>query len=230
MPNLKIEEVAKDPKLMPVLKAYMQASHTAENYDFYFSKDSCEKLYPKFISAKSPTQVNLPSAIQKQLDDLAKDKKWKDMANPMQAAKKNIAAMVNADVMPRFMVSNEYKEFLAKNAPKAPPPPPPAKPQAAPDLGPLKAKVAPIEKDIADGTAFVTTATATVKSKGKPADREEVNRMFQSMRMRHDKVHEAFTKLLQTDKNFTKANFASTFAKKEAFTKLCMDYRKLLGA
>ncbi|MGN6366716.1 MAG: hypothetical protein ACTHN5_00365 [Phycisphaerae bacterium] len=231
MPNLKIEEVAKDAKLLPVLKAYMQASHTAENYDFYFSKDSCEKLYPKFISSKSATQVNLPSAIQKQLDELATAKKWKDMATPMQTAKKNIAAMVNADVMPRFMASNEYKAFLAKNAPAATVPPAAAKPAPAPvDLGPLKAKAAAIEKDIADGTNFVTIATSTVKSKGKPADREEVNRMFQSMRMRHDKVHEAFTALLQKDKNFTKANFGGTFAKKDAFTKLCMDYRKLLGA
>jgi len=86
-----------------------------------------------------------------------------------------------------------------------------------------------IEKDINDGTAFVNTAMATVKAKGKPADPEEVNRMFQSMRMRHDKVHEAYTKLLQTDKDFTKANFGPFFAKKDAFTKLCMEYRKLLG-
>jgi len=214
MANLKIEEVAKDPKLLPVLKAYMSASHTGENYDFYFSKESCEKLYPKFISSKSATQVNLPSDIQKKLDDLAKDKKWADMASPMMAAKKNIGAMVNADVMPRFMLS---KEYLAAAGGKEV------------DLGPLKAKVAVIEKDINDGTAFVNTAMATVKAKGKPADPEEVNRMFQSMRMRHDKVHEAYTKLLQTDKDFTKANFGPFFAKKDAFTKLCMEYRKLLG-
>src|SRR5436189_102434 len=120
MPNLTIEEVGKNPKLMPILKAYMTAQHNNENFDFYFSKDS------------------------------------------------------------------------------------------------------------ADGAAFVTTATATVKSKGLPKtkegmpDKNAVDSMFQSMRMRHDKVHEAFTKLLQTNKNFTKANFGSTFAKKEAFTKLCM--------
>ncbi len=214
MANLKIEEVAKDAKLMPVLKAYMVGQHNGENYDFYFSKDSCEKLYPKFISAKSPTQVNLPSSIQKKLDDLAKIKKWGDMASPMIEAKKNIAAMVNADVMPRFMTSKEY--LAAAGAKEV-------------DLGPLKAKVALIEKDINDSTTFVNTATATVKAKGKPADPEEVNRMFQSMRMRHDKVHEAFTKLLQSDKEFTKANFGTFFAKKEAFTKLCMAYRTLLG-
>jgi hypothetical protein len=223
MPNLTIDEVGKNAKLAPVLKAYMKAQHNDENFDFYFSKDSGEKLYNKFIFAKSATQVNLPSDIQKQLDELAKVKKWKDMAGPMAKAKTSIAKLVNADVMPRFMTSKEYQAFLAATAPKAP------------DLGPIKAEAAKIEKDIADGTSFVTTATATVKSKGLPknkdgvTDKTAVDSMFQSMRMRHDRVHEPFTKLLQTNKAFTKANFGTTFAKKEAFTKLCMEYRKVLG-
>ena len=233
MANVKLEEVAKDPKLMPVLKAYMVGQHNNENYDFYFSKDSNDKLYTKFISAKSSTQVNLPSDIQKKLDELAKIKKWSDMSGPMGQAKTNIAKMVNADVMPRFTTSAEYKAYVSASAPA---PAAAAKPAAAaaPDLSALKGKAAAIEKDIAEGTTFVTTATATVKSKGLPqkdgvTDAKAVDGMFQSMRMRHDKVHEAFTALLQKDKNFTKANFAGTFSKKEAFTKLCMEYRKMLG-
>jgi phosphopantetheinyl transferase (holo-ACP synthase) len=47
--------------------------------------------------------------------------------------------------------------------------------------------------------------------------------------MRHDRVHEAFTMLLQKDKAFTRENFSAFFAKKEAFSKLWGDYRKLLG-
>jgi hypothetical protein len=217
-----IEEVGKNAKLVPVLKAYMKAQHNDENFDFFFSKDSPEKIYAKFINAKSATQVNLPSDIQKKLDDLAAAKKWKDMAGPIGQAKTSIAKLVNNDVMPRFATSKEYLATL-----------PPA---AAPvDLGPLKAEAAKIEKDIADGTAFINTATATVKSKGLPKTKEgttdpkAVDSMFQSMRMRHDKVHEPFTALLQKNKNFTKASFGSCFAKKEAFTKLCMEYRKLLA-
>jgi hypothetical protein len=69
---------------------------------------------------------------------------------------------------------------------------------------------------------------ASVKSKGLPADQIEINRMFDSARMRHDKVHEAFTDRVQKDKAFTRATQAAFFKKKEDFSKLWADYRKLL--
>jgi len=53
--------------------------------------------------------------------------------------------------------------------------------------------------------------------------------MFESGRMRHDKVHESFTALLQKDKAFTRANFGPFFTKKDAYSKMWAEYRKLLG-
>ena len=67
------------------------------------------------------------------------------------------------------------------------------------------------------------------KREGKPADKDEVGRMFESGRMRHDKVHNAFTALLQKDKAFTRENFGAFFTKKDAFSTLWANYRKLLG-
>src|SRR2546421_537453 len=82
------------------------------------------------------------------------------------------------------------------------------------------------EKDMNDGAKYFTAAAANLKSKGVPGDREEVNRMFDSGRMRHDKVHNAFTTLLQKDKAFTRGNFATVFTKKDAYSKMWMEYRK----
>jgi hypothetical protein len=233
---LSFADCQKDAKVFALLKTYMTAQHNNENYDFLVSRDSNDKLYAKFISAKSSTQVNLKGPTQSGLDKLANEKKFKDMNTLMQAARTEITSMINMDVLPRFEASNEYKTYLASKAPKAPPPAPKAapKPAAAPakpalDLTAAKTAVAAMEKNLIDGTTFLTTATATVKSKGKPADKEEVNRMFESGRMRHDRVHEAFTMLLQKDKAFTRENFSAFFAKKEAFSKLWGDYRKLLG-
>lgn len=232
---LSFADCQKDAKLSTLLKTYMTAQHNNENYDFLTSRDSNDKLYAKFVSAKSSTQVNLKGPTQSGLDKLANEKKFKDMNTLMQAARTEITSMINMDVLPRFEASDAYKGYLAAKAPKAPPPAPKAAPKpAAPakpvlDLTAAKSAVAAMEKNLVDGTTFLTTATASVKSKGKPADKEEVNRMFESGRMRHDRVHEAFTQLLQKDKAFTRENFSAFFAKKDAFSKLWGDYRKLLG-
>ncbi|HVT80471.1 MAG TPA: hypothetical protein VHM90_07425 [Phycisphaerae bacterium] len=242
---LKFVDVQKDAKAFELLKAYMVKKMCVENYDFLLSRDSNEKLYTKFISPKSATQVNLNAQTQKGLDTLAAQKKFKEMDTLMKAAKTEVMNMTDADVCRPFEITEEYKNYLASKAPKAPPPvppkpavakaPPPVPPKPATpakpvvDLTAAKSAVAAMEKDLADGATFLTTATNTVKSKGKPADKEEVNRMFESGRMRHDKVHNAHTALLQKDKAFTRENFGAFFTKKDAFSKLWADYRKLLG-
>jgi hypothetical protein len=179
------------------------------------------------------------------------------MASQISAARANITALINNDTLTRFVNSPAYVEYLASKGPKppavppappkaaakppAPPPPPVVKPappkpaapvakvEAAPDLGQAKAAVVKMEVDIAAGATFFNTAITTVKSKGLPAKKDEVNRMFDSARMRHDKVATPYTALLQKDKAFTKTNFAAFFTKKEAFSKQWADYRKLLG-
>ena len=247
MAELKIENVAKDAKLLALVKTFMTKERASENYDFYFSKDGPDKVYAKFFSPKAAMPVDVSGPLKKDLDALAGAKKWKEMPAVLAKVKESIRNDINLGPLKKFVTTKEYLDYAGGGAPAAPKPPaappkPPAasaKPPAAPpkppapkavDLTPLKAPVAAMEKDIADGAGFVTTAMATVKAKGKPANPIEVNRMFQSMRMRHDKVHEAFTALLQKNKDFTKANFGPFFAKKETFTKLCADYRKLLGA
>jgi len=215
--TIKYADAAKDPKIMLLLKAFMVSEHNSENYNFLASRDSNEKLYANYISPKAKIQINLPGDIQKPLDALAAKKQWSAMATGVAAARRNITDMINADVMPRFERSKGYVDYLASKTPKPP------------DLTAAKAAVVKMEKDITEGSAYYTTAIKSIQTKGLPANRDEVNRMFDSGRMRHDKVHTPYTTQLQKDKAFTKANFAAFFTKKETFSKQWADYRKLLG-
>jgi hypothetical protein len=189
----KLKDVAKDRHQLDLLKAFMASEHNSENFDFLFDRNSNDKIYAKWILKSSNTQVNLPSSIQSQLDKLAAAKKWSEMAKPLADARVSITKLVDDDVMRRFENYAPYVAYMAANNPTT------------------KAAVAKMDQDIKDGATYFTSAIATVKAKGKPADRAEVNRMFDSGRMRHDKVHESFTELVQKEKGFTRATFATVF-------------------
>ena len=92
----------------------------------------------------------------------------------------------------------------------------------------VKTKMAQVDKDVIEGTRFYDTATAKVKHDGLPAARAEVDRMFESARMRHDKVHEAFTEAAQNDKELAK-HYVKTVAAKKIYSAKWAAYRKLLG-
>jgi hypothetical protein len=189
----------------------MASEHNKENLDFLLDRNSPDKIYAKWILKSSNTQVNLPAALQSQLDKLAAAKKSSEMAKPLADARVSITKLVNDDVMKRLEKYAPYANYMSANNPTT------------------KAAVAKMDKDIKDGAKYFTTAIATVKAKGKPADRIEVNRMFDSGRMRHDKVHESFTELVQKEKGFTRSTFATVFREKDDFSKQWQEYRKLLG-
>jgi hypothetical protein len=92
----------------------------------------------------------------------------------------------------------------------------------------IKTKMGQVPNEIIEGTKYFTTATASVEKNGLPADRAEVDRMFTSGRMRHDKVHNAFTECAQNDKELAK-NYPKIVEAKKSFSTKWADYRKLLG-
>ena len=92
----------------------------------------------------------------------------------------------------------------------------------------VKKKMAQIDIDMLEGNRFYDAAIAKVKKDGLPAARPEVDRMFDSGRMRHDKVHEAFTESAQNDKELAK-HYPKTVAAKKLYSAKWATYRKLLG-
>jgi hypothetical protein len=51
--------------------------------------------------------------------------------------------------------------------------------------------------------SYFTSALSSIKKNGLPLDPEEVTRMFESGRLRHDKIHEPYTKAIRVDKAFS---------------------------
>jgi hypothetical protein len=234
---LELLKVVKDKKIYPVLLKFSVARHSDEQVLFVADTSSNEKLYKKWVSHDSPTQVNLSGPIQKPLDELAKAKKWSNMAAGLKQAKEFVAKAFDKDEMIAFEKSPAYLALTPPARPTTPAPKLPVKPVAparpvAPAPNPIAVATAKsitqMTTDMAAGTTFLKNAIASVKSKGLPSDPIEVNRMFDSARMRHDKVHEEFTERMQKDKGFTRATQAAFFKKKEDFSKLWADYRKLL--
>ena len=230
---LELQKVVKDKKVYPVLLKWSITRHSDEQVGFIADTSGNETLYKKWVSPTSQKQVNLKSQIQRPLEEMAAAKKWKDMTAKMKEAKDFVADAFDKDEMLAFERSPQY--LALKPAPARPVTPAPKLPVAparpvTPAPNPATAKaIIQMEKDMVEGGKFFTTAIATVKAKGRPNDTVEVNRMFDSGRMRHDKVHEAFTELIQKDKTVTRASKAAFFTKKDAFSKQWAEYRKLLG-
>lgn len=213
MADLKFADVLKDPKLALLVKAYTTKEHSDENYLFLTEKASNEVLYKKYIDPKSAKQVNLPNDVQKALDVLAGAKKFGAMSDGIKKAQAEILKLMERDTLKRFVATAEYLKYLESKNPEAPK---------------TKALIPVIEKEIVEGAKFFTGALAALKAKGVPADKVLRGRMFQSGRMRHDKVAVPFTDRVQKDKSFTRAKFEDLFKKKDAFTKLWGEYGALV--
>ena len=114
--TLKLSEVGKNAALNAKLQQFMVASHTDENWSFFWDKGNNEARYLKFIKPGAPKEVNIDSALRGRLNDLATQKKWGDMTADMQKAREAVEDLVDMDVMPRFEVSPVYKSFVAQRA------------------------------------------------------------------------------------------------------------------
>jgi hypothetical protein len=107
---LKVEAI-KDAKVLAALQKFMTKERNVENFAFYFDKGNNEALYTKYVKSGAAKEVNLPAKIKNPLDALASLKNWNGMTPGIKAAKDEIKALINSDVMPRFERSPEYAPF-----------------------------------------------------------------------------------------------------------------------
>ena len=117
---VKMSELKADPKLLAAALAHGKTSMSIENVLFFHDKGNAQAIYPKYISEKSATQVNLPAAIFSPMKALADKADWKNAAwdTHIKAAKLSIEKMWNADVAPRFLASPQYKAYELAKMPK----------------------------------------------------------------------------------------------------------------
>ena len=207
---LVLKDVLKDKKLFPLLLAFSIKEHNDENILFLTDTIKNEVLYKKYVAKGAPKEINLPATIAKELHALAIAKKWDDksMKPFMDKARVSITGLFQSDSLPRFEASSAYLTHVY------------------PERENTIKLIPNMEKAITEFTKFFNTAIASVKSKGPPTDKVEGNRMFDSARMRHDKVHELFTERLQKDKSFNEKGYPDLFKDKKAFSSLYAVYRK----
>jgi hypothetical protein len=109
--------------------------------------------------------------------------------------------------------------------------PPPARPEDDEAVVARNAKVDKLAKDmraaIPKAMSYYTSAIKSVKKDGLPFDEIEQRRMFESGRMRHDKIHEAWGYAVRHDKEFTKKYKDVANLKKE-LDDAWAEYRSLL--
>lgn len=109
--SVTIQDAVKEARLRTVVHKYLVANGQEESYLFLYDRTDNRKAYDRYIKEGAPKQVNIPYAIRKELDKQATAGAWSAMDANMAKARKSITEMLNADVMTRFAVSDEYKGY-----------------------------------------------------------------------------------------------------------------------
>jgi hypothetical protein len=113
LPDATFELAAQDSALKLLMQDYLKKAFASESFDFYFSKESNQIIYNKYVKQEAEHEVNIPSGDRIPLDKLALAAKWDQMAAPLKKARATIAELTRKDVLRRFAVTPEYKRWAA---------------------------------------------------------------------------------------------------------------------
>ena len=113
-----LAEVKADAKLLAFVLAGAKRLHSDENVLFFFAKGNPEGLYPKYISSKSPQQINIDTKVKSACDKLATAEDWKNAAWPklFDAARAEVDGLFLTDIRPKLLKTKEYAEYIRVNA------------------------------------------------------------------------------------------------------------------
>jgi len=111
LPAPTFELATQDSALKLVMQDYLRKAFASESFDFYFSKESNQIIYNKYVKNAAEHQVNIPSSDRVPLDKLAQAAKWDQMAALLKTARASIAKLTKDDVLKRFALTPEYKRW-----------------------------------------------------------------------------------------------------------------------
>jgi len=111
LPAPTFELATQDSALKLVMQDYLRKAFASESFDFYFSKESNQIIYNKYVKNAAEHQVNIPSSERVPLDKLAQAAKWDQMAALLKTARASIAKLTKDDVLKRFALTPEYKRW-----------------------------------------------------------------------------------------------------------------------
>jgi alanyl-tRNA synthetase len=110
---LTIEILMKSKRMMELFTRYTRNEDNHETLQFVRGVDKRlpkRELYEKFVSEDAPLQVNLSSEARTELDGLAQGNQFEKMN--FAAARGEIVKFLNRDIIPRFIMTAEFKELM----------------------------------------------------------------------------------------------------------------------
>ena len=110
-PKPTLAQFAADPQLRGLLRAFAEKEYTSENVDFYFSTESNEAQYNKYISPGALQMVNLAHAEFTALTGMARRGQWNLMTPVLREAKASIGRLMTDNVVSRFAKSAAYSRW-----------------------------------------------------------------------------------------------------------------------
>ena len=158
MPTLAM--VASDSQLRMLLLAFMKKDNSDEQFDFYFSTDSNEIKFNKFIRCGAPREINLDYRVKNQLRNLARTGQWSAMDAPLKQAKDQIAASITNYVLGPFRYTPEYNRWHV------------AKHRELTDEGVITFNLLKLDLSKAENEATLKALMFVVESGRTPADRK----------------------------------------------------------
>jgi hypothetical protein len=115
--KLTVTKLFKSKRMMALFTPYAKKNYVDESVDFVRAVDKNMKkqqIWETFVSEDAPQMVNLPGAIRSKLEVFSADKQYDKMN--FADARKNVASMLEMDVLPRFVVTKEFKDLMSEMA------------------------------------------------------------------------------------------------------------------
>jgi len=119
MANLKWKDVKKNAELKKLVYKFSKGEFNDENVVFLSLKlgngTNFEDIYKKYIASGGKKEINIPSSLKRELEELAESEAWDDMLASMQQAQEELEKLLENDVLVRFKNSKEYEKYLEEN-------------------------------------------------------------------------------------------------------------------
>lgn len=110
----KIDDMKKDVKVFAKLIEFSKKEKTDENILFYYDKGNMDGVFPKYIKAGSPKEINIAGELRKKLTDAFTAKNQADFEKHLKTAKTVCQGLCD-QIVNRFKTTTEYLFMEARD-------------------------------------------------------------------------------------------------------------------
>ena len=242
--GLRMQLVAHNTKLRPLLKKYMDGLNMSAVYNFYFDAHDNRRVYDTYFKGTATNGPHVSADVRKALTDLAAQRDWQAMAGPMNNARIENQEYINEVVLPGFAETPEYQAFKATDHRDRSPLArlagamrrgfqrgrrgggPVQGPQEPAQMQQTRRVVAMLERAIERYTAHYQHYMRELP-RTEPTQ-EQLDFLLREGQQIHARVATLFARQYAADSTLRRERYAAFFTKLAAFTKLWNQYKALL--